>query len=378
MNYFCSKPFASMQVHNEFAVAPCCIWIDDKVNNKVETFDTYFTSDQIKDVQQKLINNQPPHQCMSCYDQEKRSGHSLRTISEEFESLEQQIRSQAKSYPYFDIQDIQIVTSNICNLKCLPCGGPSYIRLVELQKMGMLDYTPKMSSINLDAILRNLKSLTSLNNISFIGGEPFADKITFKIIDQLIETGQSKNIRVDMNTNLTLCTRENLSKLRDNFKEVMIRGSIDGVGEINDYLRYPSVWNEIDQVVDLIYELEIPFIVTTALTNLSLLKYDQVIDWAKQKGIQDLFLSKVVTPKPQAFDQLPTKLKMQMREKFLKLRSQDHTNRTHAAIDACIDICSKIDDEEPDMFNLINLLDKHDKFRNTNFQTLWPELNDYR
>ena len=367
-----------MQIHAQGAVAPCCIWKDDHVNNKAETFDTYFTSEQINDVQQKLINNQPPHQCMPCYDQEKRSGHSLRTISEEFESLEQQIRSQAKSYPYFDIQDIQIVTSNICNLKCLPCGGPSYIREVELQKMGLLDYTPKMRTINLDATLHNLKSLTSLNNISFIGGEPFADKITFKIIDQLIETGQSKNIRVDMNTNLTLCTRENLSKLRENFKEVMIRGSIDGVGEINDYLRYPSVWSEIDQVVDLIYELEIPFIVTTALTNLALLKYDQVIHWAKQKGIQDLFLSKVVTPKLQAFDQLPAKLKTQMLEKFLELRSQEHTNRTHAAIDACIDICSKINDEEPNMAGLIDLLDKHDKFRNTNFQTLWPELNDYR
>ena len=94
MNYFCSKPFASMQIHDQGDVAPCCIWKDDKVNNKAETFDTYFTSDQIKDVQEKLINNQPPHQCMPCYDQEKRSGHSLRTISEEFESLEPQIRSQ--------------------------------------------------------------------------------------------------------------------------------------------------------------------------------------------------------------------------------------------------------------------------------------------
>lgn len=367
-----------MQVHNEFAVAPCCIWIDDKVNNKVETFDTYFTSDQLKDVQQKLINNQPPRQCIRCYDQEKRSGHSLRTIGEEFESLEPQIRSQAKSYPYFDIQDIQIVTSNICNLKCLPCAGPSYIREVELQKMGLLTYIPKAHTIDLDAIIHNLKSLTSLNNISFIGGEPFADKITFKIIDELIKTGQSKNIRVDMNTNLTLCTRENLLELRDNFKEVMIRGSIDGVGEINDYLRYPSVWSEIDQVVDLIYELEIPFILTTALTNLALLKYDQVIDWAKQKGIQDLFLSKVVNPKLQAFDHLPAKLKTQMHKKFLELRSQDHTNRTHAAIDACLDICSKIDDESPNMAGLIDILDKHDKFRNTNFRILWPELNDYR
>ena len=131
-------------------------------------------------------------------------------------------------------------------------------------------------------------------------------------------------------------------------------------------------------MVDLIYELEIPFIVTTALTNLALLKYDQVIDWAKQKGIQDLFLSKVVTPAPQAFDRLPAKLKTQMHKKFLELRSQEHTNRTHAAIDACIDICSKIDNEEPNMAGLIDLLDKHDKFRNTNFRTLWPELNDYR
>ena len=106
-------------------------------------------------------------------------------------------------------------------------------------------------------------------------------------------------------------------------------------------------------MVDLIYELKIPFILTTALTSLALLKYDQVVHWAKQKGIQDLFLSKVVKPSVVAFDQLPNEIKIQLHKKFVDLRNQPHhTNRTQLALDACIDICSKTN-ETHDMTQLI-------------------------
>jgi len=174
-----------------------------------------------------------------------------------------------------------------------------------------------------------------------------------------------------------LVTKENLLKLRDNFQEVFIKGSIDGVGTVNEYLRYPSEWNAIEHAVDLILELEIPLVVTTALSNLALLKYDQLIAWAAQKGINDLFLSKVLKPSVLAFDHLPNKIKIQLHEKFINLRNQDcHGNRTQTALDACLDICSKTD-KIHNMPTLITWLEKHDQLRGTNFRILWPELNDY-
>ena len=371
MSFFCSFPFKHIQIDQDGGVMPCCAW----QSKQKETLDTYFVSDQIKQVQQQLINNQVPTQCRQCSDEEKRSGHSFRTLNQMFENTEIQIRNQIQSYPHFETESIQILTSNICNLMCLPCSRNSYIRDVELKKLNLIDYTPQLLAYDTS---KDLSKFKSLKHISFLGGEPFADKITFQLIDQLIKTGQSKQLRIDLNTNLTLCTRENLLKLRDNFQEVCLKGSIDGVGTINEYLRYPSAWHDIEHAVDLIMELGIPLIVTTALSNLALLKYDQLVTWAAQKGIDDLFISKVLKPSVLVFDLLPNKLKTQMHEKFVNLRNQNcHSNRTQVVLDACINTCSQTDHTH-DMSALITWLEKHDQLRNTNFRTLWPELNDYR
>jgi len=338
-----------------------------------ETFKTYFQSKQIAQVQQQLLQGQAPKQCIKCHDQEQRSGHSFRILNQIFENSEQTIRNQTDALPRFEIKNISILTSNICNLKCLPCENGSYIRNVELQK---LKITNKFPILKIYKNEYNLQSLKSLEQITFLGGEPFADKITFELIDQLIESGQSKNIRLDLNTNLTLCTRENLLKIRDNFKDVLIKGSIDGVGECNEYLRYPSEWKEIEQAVDLIQELKIPMLITTALSNLALLKYTDLVEWAMSRGITNLFLSNVGKPTVLTFDHLPLAIKFQLLEKFKILRTQyQFTNRTEHAIDTCIKICSNTDIEH-DISDLRNWLTKHDDLRGTDFKKLWPELND--
>jgi len=295
-------------------------------------------------------------------------------MNQTFENVESAIRDRTTALPSFDIKEISISTSNICNLKCLPCENASYIRDVELHKLDMIHHVPILRIYKNEY---NLKDFKSLEQITFLGGEPFADKITFELIDQLIESGQSRNIRLDLNTNLTLCTRENLLKIRDNFQEVLIKGSIDGTGEFNEYLRYPSEWKEIEQAIDLIQELEIPMILTTALSNLALLRYADLVHWAMSRGIYDLFLSTVHTPRVLTFDHLPLAIKFQLLEEFKILRTQyQFTSRTEYAIDTCIKICSNTDIEH-DMSDLSSWLSKHDDLRGTNFKKLWPELNDH-
>jgi hypothetical protein len=369
MGFFCSFPFDALHVTNNGTVSPCCEWTSDKP----ETLKTYFRSEQIAHVQQQLLEGRVPRQCSKCFDDEQRSGHSFRTMNQIFENSEQKIRGQTTALPRFEIKNISILTSNICNLKCLPCEHGSYIRDVELHKLKVINYSPKLRIYSNEYDFQNFKSL---ERITFLGGEPFADKITFELIDQLIESGQSQNIRLDINSNLTLCTRENLLKIRDNFKELLIKGSIDGIAEFNGYLRYPSKWTEIEQSIDLIQELEIPMILTTALSNLALLRYADIVHWAMSRGIHDLFLSKVRQPTVLAFDHLPVAIKCQLLEQFKILLTQyKFTDRTKYAIDTCTEICSDTDTEH-DVSDLIGWLSKHDDLRGTDFRKLWPELND--
>lgn len=370
MGFFCSFPFETLQISADGQVSPCCMW----TSNQTETLGTYFQSKQIAQVQQQLFQDQVPKQCIKCYNNEQRSGHSFRTLNQTFKNSEQLIRNQPTDYPRFDIKEISILTSNICNLKCLPCEGASYIRDVELHKLKITNQIPILTIYNNEYNLQNFKSLKQL---TLLGGEPFADKITFELIDQLIKSGQSRDIRLDLNTNLTLCTRENLLKIRDNFKEVIVKGSVDGVEEIHEYLRYPSKWKEIEQAIDLIQELGIPIIITTALSNLALLRYTDLVDWAMSRGVTNLFLSTVSSPEVLAFDHLPQTIKFQLLEKFKNLRTQyQFTDRTEYVIDTCIKICLD-NNMEHDISDLSSWLSKHDDLRKTDFRKLWPELNNF-
>ena len=59
----------------------------------------------------------------------------------------------------------------------------------------------------------------------------------YKLLETYVKEGVAKNIKLDYNTNFT-----NIQKFLDiwpNFREVDVGGSIDGYGELNDYIRAP-------------------------------------------------------------------------------------------------------------------------------------------
>jgi organic radical activating enzyme len=362
---FCSLPFNTVQAFANGQVSPCCVF-RPKTRNTIET---YFDSNELAQVRNDFLNGEFPSQCQVCKIEESKSGHSFRVLNNLFESDEIEIRAGNRT-----IKHLQIETSNTCNLKCLPCHDSSYIRAVELKKLNLLPYTtPRIVEYHkLDEYLK----LDNIESITFSGGEPFADKITFEFIHQLVQSGKSLQIRIDINTNLTLVNLNNLKYLQDNFKEVLIKGSIDGYGIVNDYLRYPSEWQQITDAVSEIQELKIPFIITTALSNLALVKYYELIEWATEQGIEKLFVSLVTSPGVLDPTRLPDSVKAQLLAKYQNLKNtKSFSNRTQHVIDSCIHLCNTPNITNFDQTKIY--LRKHDDLRGTDFTKIWLELNDY-
>lgn len=80
-----------------------------------------------------------------------------------------------------------------------------------------------------------------ITKINFIGGELFLIKEVRAIMKYLILLGVAKNITLSMTTNGTVVDDE-ICDLVAQFKSVICAVSLDGVGEVNDYIRYPSRW----------------------------------------------------------------------------------------------------------------------------------------
>jgi sulfatase maturation enzyme AslB (radical SAM superfamily) len=362
-----------MELTTNGRVKPCCVYTEES------SLLDYIASPGLQQTKTDFLNNTWPAPCINCKQSEEGSGHSFRLLNDKFESYEKEIRD-SNDLTYSNIKHLNINTSNICNLKCIMCMNSSYVRSRELYKLKLINYKPSVRAIpesTLDIILDLY--IDKVESITFLGGEPFADEITLKFLNRLIDTGKSSTISLLLNTNLTLITHDILLRLKLNFKEVMIKGSIDGYGAVNDYIRYPSTWDIIMSTVELIKKLDVSFIITTALTNLSLLRYYELVKWAHENKIKDLFISLATDPAELQYDLLPGKIKKQLLGKYVDLKNNISTddNRTHHVLDSCIQICESQINYNTSLNRTIAYLKKHDELRNTNFLSVWPELEEY-
>lgn len=369
-NFFCHLPFFSVDT-NGVNARPCCVI---KLDTPV-SLDGYTDSTEIKNIKKLLLNKQAPHQCNSCVVNESTSGFSFRTLANQFHPHLTDEALQMNDSQY-DLRFVNLVGSNVCNLKCLPCENGSFIRRKELYDLGLVKYFPiseQNSWIGFEKI--------PMEKLTITAGEPFYNKGVMALVNRLVDNGQSNQIEIDINTNLTHITRDTLELLANNFKSVIIKGSIDGIGAVNDYLRYPSSWKDIDSAVKLIQSFpEISFVVTTALSNLSLIKYYEVVNWALDNNIADLFISQVTTPAELNCNLLPNSLKEKLLSTYQALRKSvaaaNTSKRTLQCLDMCITLCQNRTQSTVTFNDTLNWLKLHDNHRHTSVLTVFPELDN--
>jgi len=85
----------------------------------------------------------------------------------------------------------------------------------------------------------------TLKRLYVVGGEPFYAKPLLRMIDYLEDTGDCSHIDAIFTTNATIVDDKLLSQLRK-FREVHIGFSVEGFGPVQEYIRYPSKWVEIE------------------------------------------------------------------------------------------------------------------------------------
>ena len=369
-DFFCHLPFFAINTDGVHA-KPCC---KVKLDNPVP-LEHYVYSDEIIHIKQLLLNNQIPHQCNTCVVSESISGVSLRTLSNQFNS---HLSNEAMTLNsnQFDIRFVDLVGSNACNLMCLPCEHGSFIRSKELYELGLFKFFPVIQKSSWDTVAE-----MPIEMLTITSGEPFYNKDMLHLINQLIENGHSKQIRIDINTNLTHITQEILELLVKNFKSVLIKGSIDGIGAVNDYLRYPSKWATIEKNVKLIQSYpEINFVVTTALSNLSLVKYYEVVQWALDNNIVDMFISQVTSPVVLDCNLLPIPLKEKLLIKYQNLQQSivnTASDRVLHCLDICIALCQNHSSTNLEFKNTLNWIKLHDDRRCTSMLDVFSELADF-
>jgi MoaA/NifB/PqqE/SkfB family radical SAM enzyme len=392
---YCVLPWVNITVDPDGSIKPCCVSQDfikkstgEKFNLGFDKIEDIVNSKDLVEIRQKMLAGEKVAGCSQCYQHEEYGGKSQRLQYNQMFPLKfSQSHVERTDIKYFDLR-----LGNLCNLNCRSCSPKNSSQfskeINELHNTNITKfheilpltidtwYESDVFMDNIDSQLKNIKLLY------LTGGEPTIIKKNFEILNKLISTGFSKNITVMINSNMTNLNSD-FYEILDEFKSVIFFASIDGTGPIQEYLRYPSDWNQIDNnITKLIKRANIkirptPVIQTTNLNKIvDLFEYFENFNISANKSIVEMMPIILENPKYLDLLYLPLDYKLmcwERIEKFIKnckFQSPLFFNKMEALKNKCLR--DSVDLEYLNLYKEYNTI--LDINRNQKLSDINPEL----
>lgn len=249
MKTMCLFPWSAAAIKPSGMATPCCRFnISDPASFKNESnINTDFRNNStwVETRQLMLLGEKVPS-CVRCYKDESSGVESMRMIS-----LKNYINGSSsiiipKDEIILPLNFLEIAFSNLCNLACVSCNRSySTTWAVEDYKNGRLPINAK-SLIEHDSALSHV-DLSNVSLLKIIGGEPFMDQKRFI---NLLNRMDLKNLTIIISTNGTVLPNDELKNLIEKCKSVILSVSLDGIGSVNDWYRWPSKFSKVTSTID--------------------------------------------------------------------------------------------------------------------------------
>lgn len=260
-------PWVHTATISDGTVKLCCVaHADSNLNLNEQTITEVWNSNYYQQQRQAFLNSAKPKSCDHCWREEDAGLKSHRQISNEIflkhlgsEYLEELCSSiEVDQTPL----TIDFRLGNTCNLQCVMCQPSDSSKWVKPAKQlaeiieSEIKWEWKHKS-NVDVskfdwykqeqFWRDFDQISAgVKHITFGGGEPLLIKEHKTLITQLVANGHAGSMKLLYHTNCTIYDQE-IVDLWSHFDEVKLMLSIDGVGEVNDYIRRPSKWDNVEK-----------------------------------------------------------------------------------------------------------------------------------
>lgn len=225
----------------------------------------------MKNVRVQMLAGQKPPSCLKCY-REEEAGHKSKR---QWETAYWWERLDAKEVlgdtqidgsvpPKLYYIDLRLGTK--CNLKCVMCSphdssmwvsdwkklhpqilNPALKETMEWNNQGRVDGATYNWHQNNPRFWEQLyEQIPHMRQLYFAGGESTIIKEHYELLEECIRRGEAGHIELRYNSN-AIETPERLFELWKHFQRVRFHFSLDSIGEMNSYIRYPSPWDQIER-----------------------------------------------------------------------------------------------------------------------------------
>ncbi|MCO4794016.1 MAG: radical SAM protein [Bacteriovoracaceae bacterium] len=271
--FLCAYPWLQLSTESEESLRVCCYGESGKVvldNNKTVKLSSlkdpndFLNNSFYKDIRKSMLNNEIPSFCKGCEKLELNGGESPRTIMNNVykDKLSESLRLTRED-GYLEspkVNILELTLGNVCNLKCRMCS-PFFSNLLksDFNKLN-ISYDEKAvfeiesSFKDIETLKETISKLDSLELLSFLGGEPLIHPLHLDILKHLVETKKSNSIELRYNSNLVTLDKR-VTEIWKEFKKVKLSVSLEASGSLNDYIRYPSSFEEVSKNINSLINL---------------------------------------------------------------------------------------------------------------------------
>jgi hypothetical protein len=176
----------------------------------------------------------------------------------------------------------KIDTSNVCNATCITCKSDLSSAWAQLERKNGVK-PEKSWTIKVDKFADKINYVTAAS-IGFRGGEPLLSETNFEILEKLLEKNNT-DCFINFTTNGSITPSASQKKLLAKFKNVNFGFSLDGIGPVFEYLRYPLEWSKILENIDYCQNNNILVSVHHTISNLNVYYHSQSSRWFKDNNI---------------------------------------------------------------------------------------------
>lgn len=233
-----------------------------------------------------MLAGQRPAECNACWRLEDAGLESDRQIKNrtldfyldrDIDFLYQDCAQGLNKTVYYKID-----SGSTCNGTCIMCNGESSSAWAQLErKYAGREYSD--STLTTDQADR-VVDYKHAKFITFTGGEPFLNETNFYIIEQLIKHNNT-NCFLSFVTNGSFKLKDEQKTNLLRFKNINFCFSIDGVGPVFEYTRYPLKWDDIERNISWCRENSIDISVSYTVTNVNILYHRETVQWFKDNNL---------------------------------------------------------------------------------------------
>jgi len=230
-----------------------------------------WNNNYMKQARLDMLNDRIPASCTKCFKEEAAGHRSKREWETAFwsqhvdiDDLVRTTNSDGSVPPKLYYLDLRMGTK--CNLKCIMCSphdsslwtsdwnelfpdieNEALKETMQWPNAGKVDGASYNWHLNNNEFWDQLyDQIPNLKQLYFAGGEPTIIEHHYLLLEKCIEMGYAHQIQLRYNSN-GIELPDRLFSLWDKFKSVRFHFSIDSIFEMNDYIRFPSKWKQIEE-----------------------------------------------------------------------------------------------------------------------------------